>query len=65
MKKEREDEERVVISRREGILSEEPKEITGARQQQEKDVHPVREEEVSEATELMAGGEGKGKPSKK
>lgn len=65
VKEEREDEERVVISRREGILSEEPEKITGARQQQENDVHPVKEEEANEATKLMAGEEGKGKPSKK
>ena len=55
----------MVISRREGILSEEPEKITGARQQQENDVHPVKEEEANEATKLMAGEEGKGKPSKK
>lgn len=64
-------EEAAVVSRGEGILSEEPEEIIGAQQQkaqqeeEEKGVHAVRGEEVSEATKLMAGKEGKGKLSKK
>lgn len=59
-------EEAAVVSRGEGILSEEPEEIIGAQEQQEeKGVHAVRREEVSEATKLMAGEEGKGKFSKK
>lgn len=53
-----------MVSRREGVLSEEPEEITGA-QQQEKGIQVVRGEEVSEVTKLMAEEEGKGNPSKR
>lgn len=58
-----ENEEAAVVSRGEGILSEEPEEIIGAQEQQ--GVHAVMGEEASEATKLMAGEEGKGKISKK
>lgn len=60
------DEKAAVVSRGEGILSEEPEEIIGSQQQQQgKGLHAGREDGVSKATKMMAGKEGKGKPSKK
>lgn len=54
-----------VVPQGEGILSEEPEEIIQEQthqQQQGSGVHPLRvEEEVSEATKLMADGEDGGK----
>lgn len=59
------DGEEEVVPQGEGILSEEPEEIIQKQthqQQQGSGVHPLRvEEEVSEATKLMADGEDGGK----
>ena len=61
-----EDEEAAVVSRVGGILSEEPEEIIEAQEQQEEEgVRAVKGKEVSEATKMIVGEEGKGKHSKK
>lgn len=60
--REKEEQEEEVVPRSEEILSEEPEEIIIGEQQQQQHggtVHPVRGEEVSEATKLMAEGGGK------